>query len=388
MHQLLKSVLRITGACFGIITAVAIVAVIFNYNAVKRHLWIFAKQNIPHEYTDRFMRNHIIDDAGVIKERVRFEHYLGWIFEESDVDIRFMFVPSIKDQTIEELAVQTVADLRIGGDSREERGVLLLYDLENQRVRIEVGYGLEAYFTDAFVSYLIDDHVNVFFASDNMSMGLRFLIRMLHFNIREAILGNEFDPRVAEIIRNSPHLSGGAGSTDRIDGPKMTRIDSSSELAMQMKEEFLPQSTPDKAYEMYLRWLINGVFMPRVNMFTKQTQGMLAGFPMSTAYFHYILMREYGKESHFEIRGNLAIQYFTNDPLVCPHFFIKSEHGWQMDMRAEVNNIRRRVGGVYAWDYGGQKDIYTRAFKDQLVNIKGYIRLKGCDNRMLPVRGS
>ena len=59
-----------------------------------------------------------------------------------------------------------------------------------------------------------------------------------------------------------------------------------------------------------------------------------------------------------------------------------------MDQHAQFNNTQNRVGGVYAWDYSGRDDVYTKTFKDKLINIKNYIRIRGGDNRQLPIRGS
>ncbi len=59
-----------------------------------------------------------------------------------------------------------------------------------------------------------------------------------------------------------------------------------------------------------------------------------------------------------------------------------------MDIVAEVQNTRNRVGGVYAWDYRGVSDAYSTTFLDKLIIIKNYVRISGGDNRELPIRGS
>ncbi|NJD86934.1 MAG: TPM domain-containing protein, partial [Betaproteobacteria bacterium] len=73
----------------------------------------------------------MLDVAGVLPpgDVPRFEQYLGLIHRESDVDVRFVFVRSAGDKPLEELATALVQELRIGGKTREERGVLLLYDV-------------------------------------------------------------------------------------------------------------------------------------------------------------------------------------------------------------------------------------------------------------------
>jgi hypothetical protein len=61
-------------------------------------------------------------------------------------------------------------DLKIGLRGREERGVLFLYDTAGQRLRIEIGYGLEEYFPDAFIGYLIES-AQPFSATSSYTLG-------------------------------------------------------------------------------------------------------------------------------------------------------------------------------------------------------------------------
>jgi len=334
-------------------------------------------------------RGHVIDEAGLLPRQsiAKFNQYLEWIFSESDVDIRFLFVPDIAGQTIEEFAVDKVEELRPGGLGKEARGLLLLYDVQAKRLRVEVGYGLEGYFTDAFLSYLTDEHTRVFFASGNITTGLRLLIRMLHHRIREAKLGNDFDPRVLELIHNPGYLSGGGGVTEAMSSEDRGGAGFRGKISNTGKQVYTPQSTPKAVYEKYLDWLVAGSFDPKIDIFTRESQARMARLPISPAYFHYILMMEYGKTSTIEIRNDVALQYFTDDPMASPHFYRKTDRGWQMDIAAEIRDTRNRVGGVFTWDYGGNDDIYTRTFVDKLVNIKNYIRIRGGDNRELPVRG-
>ena len=73
-------------------------------------------------------------------------------------------------------------------------------------MRTEIGYGLEPYFPDAFVGYLIRDHTQALFSTGDLRHGLQLLIRMLHHRIREEKLGRNFDPRVLEIIQQGEYL--------------------------------------------------------------------------------------------------------------------------------------------------------------------------------------
>ena len=98
-------------------------------------------------------------------------------------------------------------------------------------------------------------------------------------------------------------------------------------------------------------------------------------------------MAEYGKRFKIVERGDLAILYFTGTPFVSPHFFIRENARWRMDMVAEVRNTHEHVGGVFTWGYYGKGDAYTMAFSDLLADMNGYRRFKQGDNRPLVIRG-
>jgi hypothetical protein len=339
---------------------------------------------------DFFEPRRVYDEASVLdKEDVRsFENYTKWIFRESDIDIRLVFVKDMGDRTIEELAVEKVQELGIGRKSREERGVLLLFDLAEKRLRVEVGYGLEEYFPDAFVGYLVHDHARDFFAVGDVAIGLNLLIRMLHFRIREQVLGNTFDPRVIEIIRHPGYLSGGAGVSAAVPFRIRDRVDRRSIIPGEARQEFSPQPTPEAAFEKYVEWLGGGKYDPTIDLFTPRSRELLASLPMTKAYSHFIFMHVYGKEYDFCVRDDLALAYCTNDPLIPPEFLKKTDEGWQMDVHAQFQNIQNRVGGVYAWDYSGRDDVYSTTFRDKLITIKNNIRIRGGDNRELSIRSS
>ncbi len=375
---------RIGIGLFRLLRAVAIGVVIFSiwqYPVVKEIVGAqISKFSLP--------SRHVIDEAGILSQYdlSKFNEYAHHILVESDIDIRLLFVNGTGSKSLENYAIDKVQELGIGKKNREERGVLLLYDVKGKRLRVEVGYGLEEFFPDAFVGYLVHDHTRDFFSSGDISTGLRLLIRMLHHRIREAVLGEAFDPRVIEMIRKRGHLSGGAGVSETM--PIKGDLDRwTSKLTEEERRYYTAQPTPKAAYNKYLDWLMCGKYDPNIDLFTEGSKVYLDSLAMTKAYFDFMLMKKYGKKFRIAIDNGVALLYYTNDPLACPLFFKKSDRGWQMDVVAEVNNSRNRVGGKYAWDYSGSGDIYTRTFIDKLVNINNYIRIADGDNRELPTRG-
>lgn len=327
----------------------------------------------------------VIDHAGVIPstDLPRFEDYLGWIMRESGVDVRFMFVRGTGSQSIEAMAVDVMDRLKIGGRTGQERGVLLLYDMQGQRLKIEIGYGLEGWLPDAFVSYLVNEHARMFFASGDISLGLRLMLRLLQHRIREAVIGNDFDPRALVGARALSHMSGGAGVSASLPitgapGRATTGGDGAAYGA---------GSTPEESYRTYLQWLSLWPPPAQADLFTPASRAYLATMRLSPAYAEFILLAESGKAFHIEERGELALLVFTGTPFVSPHFFVKQGGLWRMDIAAEVRNTHEHVGGEYTWAYYGNGDPYTVAFEEKLTMIKGYRRLRDGDNRPLLIHG-
>ncbi|MGD9788476.1 MAG: TPM domain-containing protein [Sulfuricellaceae bacterium] len=329
---------------------------------------------------------HVYDEAGLLSEqdRGKFEEYLAWVRKESDVDLRFVFLKDAGGQSLEQLAAERLTRLGVGGRGGNARGALLLYDPASRRLRIEVGYGLEGVLPDSFVAYLMRDHASAYFAHGDLSLGLRLLVRLIHQRIREAVLGRVFDPRVLDLMGRAGWLSGGAGGTAVLPSGQPYL---GGELDDAQRRRFGPQPTPEAAYRAYLAWLAEGKKDADIGLLTPDSRAFVAALPLSRAYFEFILMQEYGRAHRVDERGDKAMVYFTDDPLVSPHFFVKDADGWRLDLTAEVRDTRNRVGGVYAWDMRQSGDPYLQAFSDRWGKLHGYWRIKGGDNRELPLAG-
>src|SRR4051812_121146 len=73
---------------------------------------------------------HVYDKVGVIPriDVARFEEYMELIQRESDIDIRFVFLPGLGGRPIEQVATETMGAMKIGRGTGQERGLLLLFD--------------------------------------------------------------------------------------------------------------------------------------------------------------------------------------------------------------------------------------------------------------------
>lgn len=113
---------------------------------------------------------HVIDAASEreIDARIRaLERASGDVIVVATVDT---FAPF---GSIEELAVNMFENNRTGiGQKGQDNGALILVAVNDRKVRIEVGYGLEEYLTDAFSGETIREIITPRFRQGEMGAGL------------------------------------------------------------------------------------------------------------------------------------------------------------------------------------------------------------------------
>lgn len=329
--------------------------------------------------------NGVLDPTGYIDaaDRPRFEHYLQWIRDESDIDIRLVFDRPPAGTTTDEAALALLERLGVGRGTNGQRGLLLYFDLAARRLKVEVGYGLESHFPDAFVAWLVGRHAPLFFDSDNRSLGLRQLLRLLQTRMREAALGGAFDPRVLQAGSTGP-LAGGAGA-----GTDLRDVARAAVPVSGAAQAHAAGATPAATFAAYLRLMAGTGWAPDADLFTEETRGYLMRFPMSAAYRDHILLEAYGRRWTIDTRGDLALLVFTDTPFASPYFLVRQGGVWRIDLMAAIRNTKERVGGPLTWSYeGSDDDPYTRTFGDRITVVQGYRRIADGDNRPLPMRAA
>jgi hypothetical protein len=330
---------------------------------------------------------HLHDEIGLtsLPLRLKIEASLDGMFQESDVDMRFVFARDLRGMSLEQFAAAKADELKAGRNGA--RGLLFVYDEGSGKFRIEVGYGLEPYFPDSYVAFW-SEHAREFFAAGDPHIGLKFMAQMFLGRIREARMGGAFNPDVLEFMRNAEHMTGGGGvSTNaplgaaQADGPRKRSV------PMTVWRQFGAQPTVAEAFDRYLLWMASGTTDTELDLFTPQSQAYLALFPMTSAFQRSILMEEYDRKFTIVERDDLAILYFTDTPFVSPHLFRRGPRGWQLDIYGEVINTREYVASPLTWGWVGREgDEYADTFEDLFEYVHGTLRVHDGDNRPLPPR--
>jgi uncharacterized protein len=97
-----------------------------------------------------YLAGRVVDDARILSPaaRERIEATLSAHEEHTGNQVAVLTVPSLGNESIEEYAVKVFSTWKLGRKG-QDNGVLLVVAPEEHRMRIEVGYGLEATLPDS-----------------------------------------------------------------------------------------------------------------------------------------------------------------------------------------------------------------------------------------------
>jgi hypothetical protein len=228
-----------------------------------------------------------------IDDRRKLNAVLGWLYEENGVDARIELVPDLAGEPIEHYTVRRMRQLNAGGES-DRRGLLVVYDRSSGRVRMEVGATLEGVLTDAFVGHINRENLSHYLSVGKVRDGVYTTLFMILDRLREATLGNDFDPRVLAYVEDMRRLALGAGQTTRLVGQSDSSAFGVRQPTAREREYFSPQPTVQAAYDRYHEWLAYGGQPNEVPLFTATSAEWFDDFPNTAAFAELMLMEEYG----------------------------------------------------------------------------------------------
>lgn len=125
-----------------------------------------ANDNAPPQRSLVYDGADVISDAAEARLRERIV-----ALEKATSDELFVWtVPSLEGRTIEEVGLELGNALGVGKPDLDN-GVLILASLEERRVRIEVGYGLEGLLTDQKAAQIIETNIVPAFSAGSFDRG-------------------------------------------------------------------------------------------------------------------------------------------------------------------------------------------------------------------------
>ncbi|MFN7181139.1 MAG: TPM domain-containing protein, partial [Planctomycetota bacterium] len=125
------------------------------------------------------------------KEKDEIENKLKEIERETTNEICILIINSLEGQNIEEFANKIFNNWGIG-KKEKDNGVLIVVAMKERAIRIEVGYGLEKYLSDAVCGRIIRNIIVPNFRKNNYYNGIKESIEIIYkitkgenVNIRE-----------------------------------------------------------------------------------------------------------------------------------------------------------------------------------------------------------
>jgi uncharacterized protein len=120
-----------------------------------------------------FLAARVNDLAGLLQpaDRERLETKLADLERQTGAQVAALTVDSLEGDTIEDYAVRVFQTWKLGRKDVND-GVLFVVAKQERRMRIEVGYGLEARLTDARSRQILDDIVRPQFRAGNYAAGI------------------------------------------------------------------------------------------------------------------------------------------------------------------------------------------------------------------------
>lgn len=309
-------------------------------------------------------RDFIDDRAGLLspaaRTRIAAQHRQLLL----DLDLHLKLV-ILKEQSadLDGEALKLVEAGKVGGDTQGARGVLLLVDPQGEQVRLEIGYDLEPFFTDAFVGRIKREQMIPFFAAGRVGDGVEATVELL---VAQTLRGGQEEPGPTTAL---PNLSGGGGAKSAAPiGSGTTPPAAAADAA-----RYGTGATPLVALENYRAVLEGRIKDPMLPLYTEESQAFLARWLVTDAQQGQELRSLAASWEQLEVRsaGDYAVARFPVEARQTPPYLLRrSAAGWQLDLAAMSRLLAFNHLGE--WHFRAGENPWRFAFADWRFDANGF----------------
>jgi uncharacterized protein len=302
------------------------------------------------------------DAAGLLapEQRRAIAEQHAFLRRDHGIDYRVETLRGAGD--LDRVAVERFEALAVGSAGRGERGLLLVIDADADEVRLEVGYGLEGAFPDAFVAWVEQRQMVPFFQARRVGYGILAATELVVARAQEESARGGF----AELPVAG---SGGGGARTR------ARIGEPPEPPSHPAQDVAPGDTPEATVAAYLEAMAARNPNPDLALYSAATRAMLAGWVMTPAQMD-TLSRTYRDCAAEPVRldptGTRAvIRHPATERRCAPWFLVREDGHWRLDLATASAAIR--FGRSNAWHFAaGAAHPYAFAFEDWRFDRNGF----------------
>ena len=161
-----------------------------------------------------------LDDRADLLAPAAKNRLLEWqkkLLQVDDVELAIVTLDQ-PAKNLDAVSDQLFQKLKLGKQTKGDRGVLFAIDPHNRIVRLQVGYDLESVLTDAFVGRIEAEQMVPYFSADRMADGIEATVELLVSRLAET------DSHPGADRRDSPFFSGGAGVRSAFPDSGLSRL--------------------------------------------------------------------------------------------------------------------------------------------------------------------
>lgn len=127
----------------------------------------------------------IHDEAKILSPNYvnQLEAYLKSAEDSTSNQIAVLVIPTLDDYPIEDYTLKVAEKWKLGQQGKDN-GILLFIAVNDRKVRIEVGYGLEGVLPDALASQIIRNEIAPHFRQNDYEGGITAAIYAIHSAIK------------------------------------------------------------------------------------------------------------------------------------------------------------------------------------------------------------
>ena len=313
----------------------------------------------------------IQDEAGLLSpdERSKLALHHSLLLVDHDIDYRLVTSEGTGD--IDLAALQYFESLSVGSLSTRGRGLLLILDAGSSEVRLEVGFGLEGVFPDAFIAYLEQRQMVPFFVEKRIADGILASTELIVDRARKASQNAGWDD---EIWMEGSGGAGASTSTRTAPGFAITPP------AATGNEPSAESRSPADVIAVYLDAMKRRDNSADLDIYSPASRAMMQEWLMTPAQMDQ-LARTYAGCSRDELilsssRDRAVIRYPIDQRQCAPWFLERRQGRWLLDLSMLQRAIR--FGRSNAWHFDQTvSHPYEFAFADWTLDANGFpIRAK------------
>jgi uncharacterized protein len=278
----------------------------------------------------------IADEAHILEEQSdltrMYYAYNAQMLKDFDIDFRI--VTTFSDEPINTFANTRFNELQKNSRSQSGKALLLVINILHDSVRLEVSMGLEAIYTDAFVSYIERKGFVPYFRDRKITDGVYAATELVRDRAYEAQSGKVFMPPM-----QSRSMGGGAQTKAHI-GEADPHSKSGEEI------QATTQHTPAEALSVYVESLKTHNKNPNLSIFTEATKTFFRNWTVTDINqnneVRFISQCDSDRMVFYASDGKHAV--LRNDietrRACSPYFFQKVRGSWKLDFATMARTLR------------------------------------------------